>query len=398
MTASPANRKTVLHIINDLDQGGAEAMLYNLLRSSDRFHHIVISLKPGGYYKKILSHAGIQVISLNVFHPLFIFGALAHLIRLMFSLRPVLIQSWMYIANTVAWLVSILVRGRTVLAWNIRHSLTDLGRENFLTRLTIRLNRFLSPNLSAIIYNSSVSAAQHERYGFKKAASLIIHNGFDIDIFKFNPVARMKRRQELTVSDDICLIGVIGRFHPLKDHTNFLNAVAILDHEIPQRGWRCVLIGRGMNAHNSALAELIRHNSIEQRIILVDETHDIPEYLNALDVLCSPSCSESFPSVVAEAMAAGLRCVATDVGETAGIMGDTGVLVPPKNARALADGLGQAIGEFAKQGLQRLSVARDRIENKYSLSHIARTYEEVYSMLIARGTRSRLMSGNLPAR
>jgi glycosyltransferase involved in cell wall biosynthesis len=389
--------KTVLHIINDLSQGGAETMLYNLLRSCDQYHHIVISLKPGGYYKKMLSNAGIQVLSVNFFNPLFMPGALVRLIRLVFSLRPALIQSWMYISNVVAWLISRCVHDEIVLVWNIRHSLTDLCREKFLTRFTIRINQFLSSTLPAIIYNSAVSAAQHERFGFDKTASRIIPNGFDIDTFTFSTVARKRRRQELAVSDDICLVGVIGRFHPLKDHANFLRAVSILEREIPRHTWRCVLIGRDMKASNPVISDLILRNSIKERLILIDETHDIPEYLSALDVLCSPSCSESFPSVIAEAMSTGLCCVATDVGETAVIMGDTGVLVPPKNARALADGLGQAVRAFEKLGPQRSSAARERIGKNYSLPHIARTYEEFYRTLMTRGTRVRSISGNLHA-
>lgn len=65
----------------------------------------------------------------------------------------------------------------------------------------------------------------------------------------------------------------------------------------------------------------------------------MPTVLNSIDVLCSSSYSEGFPNVIGEAMACGKPCVVTDVGDSARIVGESGIAVPPGDPRLLANGM-----------------------------------------------------------
>lgn len=103
--------------------------------------------------------------------------------------------------------------------------------------------------------------------------------------------------------------------------------------------------------------------------------------LAALDVHVLSSVSEGFPNVVAEAMACGVPGVVTDVGDAALIVGDTGRVVPPRDAAALAEGIAALIGAGAEQRCALGSAARERIETAYGLEAMVKRYEELYEEL-----------------
>jgi len=99
-----------------------------------------------------------------------------------------------------------------------------------------------------------------------------------------------------------------------------------------------------------------------------------------LDISSSSSSSgEAFPNVIGEAMACGVPCVVTDVGDSAYVVGDTGQVVPPCNPQALADGIIQLLDlpKCERQALGNRS--RKRIEENFTLDEIVRQYETFYT-------------------
>lgn len=217
---------------------------------------------------------------------------------------------------------------------------------------------------------------QHEIIGYDTKNSCVIPNGFDVSLFAPSLEARATVRAESGLSDDAFLIGLIGRFHPIKDHENFLRASAILAEEY--EGVRFVLCGKGVEWSNPFLSRLSRELRITERIFLLGERHDIPRLTAALDIASSSSITEGFPNVIGEAMACGVACVATDAGGSSTVVGETGRVTPARDPFSLASAWKEiiALGPTGRSALGQ--AARQRIAKCFSLEAVVCEYEELY--------------------
>jgi glycosyltransferase involved in cell wall biosynthesis len=301
--------------------------------------------------------------------------------RMIRELNPDILHGWMYHGNLAASAVAATLTPRPVVLWNVRQSLYDLMREPFATRQVIRANRLLARGARCIMYNSRLSARQHERYGFPAQKTVVVPNGFDCQRFRRDMQARQAVRAELGLGEGVHVIGMVARFHPMKDHYNFLEAAARLVSAVPHAHF--ILIGRDVNAANAMLVETIGRLGLAGQVLLLDERKDIPKLLMALDVFTlSSAWGEGFPNVIGEAMAVGLPCVVTDVGDSKDIVGDAGIVVPAHDPAALAGAWDRlvAMGPEGRRDLGRS--ARSRIEGVYGIETIARRYEDIYETAV----------------
>lgn len=368
----------VLHIITDLQTGGAEMMLFKLLTVLDPelFECRVVTLRPGGEIEKRMKLRGIAVESPGMNPGIPTPGAAFRLIRLVRKWRPDVVQGWMYHGNLAALLCTAFTSGKTRLIWNIRGTNTVLSKEKWPTRITLWLAAKLSGYPESIIYNSQVSAERLESVlAYPRASRKIIHNGFDAGLFRPDASAREKIRNELGVPRDGILIGLVGRFHPVKDHDGFLRAASIVVGKFPRV--RFLLAGRGVVPEAVFFRERIK-GSLEGKVMLLGERSDMPEIQASLDVACCSSLSENFPNALGEAMACGVPCVSTDVGECAMLLGGLGAISPPGDPDGLADALARML---VLEDVERKAIgaaSRRRIEERFSLDSIASEYGSLY--------------------
>jgi glycosyltransferase involved in cell wall biosynthesis len=376
----------VMHVITGLSTGGAETMLLKLLSAaSQRMEHVVVSLGDEGTIGPRIAALGVPVHCLglkrNAPNP---FRALS-ILPLAQRIAPQLIQGWMYHGNLMASLAAVALRktaprnvlGQKPVLWNIRQTVYDLRRERWLTAKLIRQGARLSSGPAAIIYNSQTSASQHEELGYRAEKRVIIPNGFDCQVLRPDEAARKAVRAELGITDDTVLVGLVARYHPMKDHVGFLKAAALVVQSHPQT--RFVLVGAGVSSTQPELAEGIQQNELGDRVILLRERSDIPRLNNAFDIGCSASAwGEGFSNSIGEAMACGVPCAVTNVGDSAYIVADTGFVAPPHAPEALAEAIGRLI-EIGQPGRQQIGAkARKRIETEFSLSAIVEKYESLY--------------------
>jgi glycosyltransferase involved in cell wall biosynthesis len=374
----------VLHTITDLNIGGAETMLCRLLAAGQRtrFEPVVVSLMAPGALASQLEALSVSIRTLGMPRQMPSLAAVVRLVRSARAIRPDLLQGWMYHGNLAAT-VSGWALGRPLpVLWNIRHSVHDLAREKPLTRSIIRLGAALSALPRAIIYNSRVSAGQHEALGYAADKTVVIPNGFDCERFKPSADAKARLCQELEIDPATTIVGMIGRDHPMKDPANLITAIGLLEREAP--AVHLAIVGRGLDGGNEALLRAIACNGMAGRVSLLGERHDVPCIVGGFDIAVVPSAwGEGFPNVLGEAMASGVPCVATDIGDCAWIVGDAGLIVPPADSRALAEALRRLI-ELGPDGRRRLGQAgRARTLEHFSIREIVRRYEELYEDVMA---------------
>jgi glycosyltransferase involved in cell wall biosynthesis len=375
----------ILHVVTCLDTGGTQTALYRLLSATnDRsvFGPTVISLMDFGSMGEPIRSLGIPVYALGMrpAHPATVLPAISRLVRHVAHQRPRLVQGWMYHANLLATLAHGLVPYKIDVIWNVRQSLYPSQSEKPMTSLAIRLGRWLSPTATRIVYNSWISASQHERMGYSAQRTVVIPNGFDVQHFAPRPGAGDLLRAAVGFASGSFLVGMIARYHPMKDHANFVRAAAIFSARRPDG--RFVLVGPGVIASNHELATAVREAGLTDKVVCLGERHDIAEIVAGLDIVTSASYSEASPNAIGEAMAAGVPCVVTDVGDSARLVGDTGIAVAPRDPQALAAGW-EKIASMAASARKMLgTAARRRVVEHFSHKAVSAMYEELYLSLI----------------
>lgn len=374
----------ILHIINDLSIGGAEIMLFRLLsqKSRERFEPVVLSLMDRGSLRERIEELGIHVYTPRMKPGRPTPASVWRLIRIARQIKPDLIQGWLYHGSLAAQIAGLFLGERVPVLWSIHCSIYSLSFEKKLTALVVRLCALLSRLAANIIFVSQTSRTQHEALGYRIEQSCVVPNGIDTNLFAPDAEARNSVRSELRLPESALLIGMIGRYHQMKDHANFLKAAAQIAKQYPDAHF--LLAGREVDTDNRTLLDQIHKLGIAERAHLLGERTDIARLVAALDVFClASSHGESFPIIVGEAMSCGVPCVVTDVGDCAWMVNDTGRVVPPRDHRALAENC-ESLLELGSQGRhQRGQAARTRVIDLFSLSSVVAKYEALYEGTIA---------------
>lgn len=373
----------VLHVITGLSTGGAERALYNVLAGglAARYESAVVSLRDTGTFGVLIQSLGVPVHALHMRRGAPTPGVIGRLWRLVRELRPDVIQGWMYHGNLVASVTARMMPGRPAVVWNIRQSLYSLVAEKPMTRQVIRADRLISGGADAIIYNSHLSRTQHESFGFRGSQSTVIPNGFDLERLQPDPGTGALVRKELGLPADAVVIGHVARFHPMKDHPSFLRAAVRVVRENPLA--RFLLVGREVFPSHPALAGIVPPELMAQ-FVFIGERSDVHRLMHAIDVFCLSSLSEAFPNVLGEAMASGVPCVTTDVGDCADIVGDTGIVVAASDSEALAEALQTMIRKSSQERQLLGQAARERVKRHYGLGFVVGRYTDIYQQLLTR--------------
>ncbi len=351
-------------------------MLLKLLSATrGKVCQAVVSGKDEGTIGPRIKELGIPVHALNLNttfpNPLRTFS-LRSLVR---EFRPHVIQGWMYHGNLMASLASTFAQKPAVF-WNIRQSLEDVAEYGWKTAAVIRLGALWSSRPAAIIYNSRSGAMNHQGFGFHNTNQIVIANGFDCDVFRPDENVRNQARAELGIGRDTVVVGLVARYDPLKDHCNFLRAAGLVAGEQPDV--RFVMVGKGITKEQPELMTTIAELHLQERVLLLGERQDVERITSAFDIACSASLSEGFSNAIGEAMASGIPCVVTDVGDSAYLVNNTGAIVPARDSHGLAAGILQLINTGQTRRRELGAAARTRIESEFSLALAARRYEELY--------------------
>jgi len=374
------------HLITGLNTGGAEMMLYRLLSKLDhkKFNVSVISLTDVGPVGEKIKELDIPVIGLGMKrgtpNPFFLFK-LANILR---KEKPDILQTWMYHADLMGLLAGRMA-GIKNIVWGIHHSNLSPESNKKMTIKVAEICAGLSKYTSKIICCSESSLKIHNGMGYYLEKMIVIPNGFNIQKFSPIPKAKEQLKSQLSISKNAFLVGLVARWDPLKDHHNFIKAAKIVAEHLPNIHF--VLCGDNIDVNNDLLMDWIKNTKAEELFHLMGRREDIGLIMPAFDLLVLSSKGEAFPNVLGEAMACEVPCVATNVGDSVYIVGDTGFVVPPENPQALADAIIRCFSLPIEEREQLGKRARKRVESNFKLELVVEKYEHVYLDLLQMSER-----------
>ena len=379
---------TILHVITGMNVGGAEAMLMKLVThpalGAANQRHEIVSLMPAGVVGRKLTQLGLPPSTLGMRRRVPGARQVIRLREVMRQVQPAIVQGWMHHGNLGAMVGRLLVSPQPALMWNVRHSLEDIAREKPMTRQILRFEARRSSVPSAIIYNSETAARQHAGIGFDNRRETIIPNGFDCSGFQPSADGKERLRRRFGIAGAATVVAMVARNHPMKAPEMLVEAVRRArdaGHDL-----HLLMAGEGMDAPAPAL-QLAIDFLPPDRVTLAGHAGDLAEWLPGVDILALPSSwGEGFPNILGEAMACEVACVTTDVGDSARVVGETGLVVPPRDPVAMAKALGR-LDRLGADGRRSLGHrARARVLREYSLDRTVGRYTELYARI---GTESR---------
>lgn len=362
-----------LHVITGLGSGGAEAMLARLVLAAPA-GVTVCSLRSGGQHAGRLRQAGVPVLELGMRPGRPDPRGLLRLAGWMRRQRPDAVMSWLYHADLTATLAWLLADRPGRLVWNLRCADADPAGYGASTRLALRLLTLLSGRPTAIAGNALAGLRHHQGLGYRPRRWAYLPNGFDTGRFQPDPTARQELRQAWGLGEDGIAAVMVARADPIKDHAGLLAAFAIAAARDARL--HLVLAGEGADPDSLLLAPHLAglEPDTRRRVHPLGRREDIPAVLAACDLSVLSSISEGLPNAVGESMACGLPCLVTAVGDAARLLGNGGLVVPPRDSAALAAGLMRLAAMPAAARRQLGAMARQRIESSFSLASSVRAY------------------------
>jgi glycosyltransferase involved in cell wall biosynthesis len=361
----------IMHVITNFTaSAGAETMLCRLTSGQKERSVVVVSLMEISERNRLLAGGSVTLVSLGAHSLASMLISVWRLAQLIRQHRPDVLCCWMYHAMIAGTIASRLAGAKLPVYWNVRQSLDDMSSLSRSTRTAIRICRYLSSQAAGLVYNSSRALRMHEDCGFSNHNAVVIPNGFELPDGVPDTADAIGRRRNR--------VGIAARYHPQKDHETFFKAAAAVAETHGDAVF--VAAGKGMDVDNPAVMALaVRSGLLGPRVDLKGEVSDMAEFYRNIDLLVLSSRTEGFPNVIAEAMSHGKPVVTTDVGDAAQLVGSAGLVVPPRDADAMAAAI-ETILDADEDAYRRLSrTARARVEEHYTLAAVRQRYADFLS-------------------
>jgi L-malate glycosyltransferase len=363
----------IAYVIGELGTGGAELQLFQLLRHLDRsrFEPSVFVLSTGGFWVEPIQRLGIPVADFARRRTADV-SRLRHLRSALRALAPDILQTIRWAGNSYGRLAAAGLGIPTIIA---SERVLVLERAAWQVRLERVLDRMTDAHL---VNCAAIADGLVARERIPRAKIRVIPNGIDARAVSWTHDHRAARIAA-GLAPDRAIVAQVGRLTTQKDYPTFLRAAARIAHVRPDVDF--LVVGDG--AEREALEALVRTLGLGSRVRFTGLRHDVPTLLQAVDVLALASTFEGFPNVLLEAMAVGAVVVATAVGGAPELVesGDTGLLVPPRDATAMADAILRILDD---QALARrlATAARHSVETRFTVERLAARTMELYTELL----------------
>ncbi|MDP1998993.1 MAG: glycosyltransferase [Rhodoferax sp.] len=389
MIRAEAEVLTVLFVIGNLDVGGAERHLAQVLPKLRQvgFSPIVYTLTHKGKLADVLDSEGVRVVEPwfsayfrrmpGLFRRLLLtsFSFMAFCI-LMMRCRPSIVHFFLPESYLFGGVCSLMMGPRIKVM-----SRRSLNLYQLKYPLLARVERMLHSGMNAILGNSKAVVRELGGEGVKANRLGLLYNGIELDVFDKLP-SRFLVRSQLGIGQDALMMVCVANLIPYKGHIDLIHALSEIHMALP-RDWVMALVGRdsGIAPELKALAHRL---GVADHILWLGERSDAIAICSAADIGVLSSHQEGFSNSVLEGMAAGVAMVVTDVGGNAEAVVDgvSGLVVPARDPSAL----GQALLRLANEPAARERMAQSgqqRVAENFSLAACVNQYAGLYKALLS---------------
>jgi glycosyltransferase involved in cell wall biosynthesis len=355
------SKETIVHVItNFAGVGGAEMMLARLIQQTEHHcEHVIIALmETSEVYQSTLERCkAYYALGWNGLNSL---QVITQLRKLLPQFSPKSVQCWMYHANILTSLSVMGLKHPPKIFWGIHHSLSSPKEESISTKVALAMSKFLAGKPAGIIYCAHSSLSQHRQFGFHNQNSTVIPNGVFLDEFQLNT----KLHQPLVV-------GFAGRYHTAKGYPYLFETMAKLkDQQIIFK-----IAGSGASLDNVKVKSLFEQYQLDiNKVQLLDQISDMSTFYQSIDVFLMTSITEGFPNVLVEAMASGVPCISTDVGDAKYIVGNNEYIVEARDSNALRNAILKYYNLSVSEKIKLKEKSREKVEKKFSIDGVAMEY------------------------
>jgi len=378
----------ILYLIGDLDVGGAERHLVQVLPQLSKQGHkvAVYTITKKGKLAPVLEELGVQVMEpflastlqrlpSLVRKPILLLSSVPSLCIFLIRLRPAVVHFFLPQSYLLGGICS-LVAGRYIRVMSRR----SLNHYQLKHPLLARVERWLHPRMHAVLGNSKAVVRELKEEGVPAERLGLLYNGIDVAQLNNLP-SRSSVRRSLGINDEMVLLVCVANLIPYKGHADLIHALSDVRLEMPG-DWAVAMVGRDSGI-GLELRELAQKLGVARHILWLGERSDAIAIYSAAEIGVLCSHEEGFSNSVLEGMAAGVAMVVTDVGGNAEAVvdGECGLVVPARNPKAL----GKAILTLVNNvDIRRCMAAagHQRVVEKFSLDACVTHYADLYLALL----------------
>lgn len=364
----------VTHLIADMNKGGCQMVLYQVMKFKTRkdITYQLITLGLGSYYEEELRELGYEVIELDIKH---------HPVQTMCGIIRALkgtdvLFCWMYHSNLIGFVCGKLARVPRII-WGVHHS--DLSRKLNSSK-TLMINRIcavLSRAVTTVTYSGKAARRVHEAIGYDRRKSVVLENGIDLSLYRYNEEARREIREEFDIPDDKTVILSVARFWPIKDVPTFVRAFSRVHKKYTNTV--ALMCGLQIEESNTELMDLCQRYglSVGKDVMFAGFRTDIEKFLSAADLYVLHSASEAFPMTLLQAMSSECLLVSTNVGDVKAILANKKLIAPPQCPEKLADRMEYVLGMRMEEKDAMRKQNLSRVSARYDIHSVVKRYERV---------------------
>jgi glycosyltransferase involved in cell wall biosynthesis len=361
--------------IRSLDIGGAERQFIELVKHIDKkkFNVLVVTMYGGVWENEIEKLKEVKYVNLKKkgrYDLNFYFKYK----KLLNDFKPDIIYSWLGEMNLFSYWC---MPKEAKLIWGFRASNMDYSKYGKFSQFLFYLQKIYSKKVDKIVTNSVASLDFHKKNGFFMDKAVVVYNGIDIKKFKRDEQKKKNLKKKYNLSKKDITIGIVARIDYMKGYPILAKTAKKIFEEVDNI--KLFVIGDGNKKIKKECEDILGEYN-NKKFIWLGKRKNVKNFYNLFDIYVSSSLfGEGFSNSIAEAMACGVPCVVTDVGDSKTIVGDCGEVVKPNSWECLKKG----IENILKKDLKKLGeCSRKRVVENFSIEKmVKKTEEEICAVL-----------------